>query len=198
MRQDFIFAYGSLLNPRSLKHTLPDIEIETCVPARARHFARTWSVAFPNDGSQGDKSYRFEDGGRPGVVVFVNLEEVPAPEAGANGVLIPVAPDRMDSLAARERRYELEDVSPNIEVYGGFEDHVLSSAAMRVAVFVGRREFTRAEDIGRGVISREYQETIESGVAYWDWRVDGFRTDFKASTVDSRLPVVHLTRVDSR
>ena len=140
---------------------------------------------------------RFEDGGRPGVVVFVNLEEVPAPEAGANGVLIPVAPDRIDRLADRERRYELEDVSPNIEVYAGFEDHV-SSAAMRVAVFVGRREFTRAEDIGRGVISWEYQETIESGVAYWDRRVDGFRTDFKASTVDSRLPVVHLTRVDTR
>ena len=51
--------------------------------------------------------------------------------------------------------------------------------------------------MSRGVIGREYQETIEQGVTYWDRRVSGFRSDFELSTLISpERPVVALERID--
>jgi hypothetical protein len=200
MKRDFVFAYGSLLNPQSLRRTLPDIEFSACVPARAYGFVRTWSVAFPNDGSQLDKSYRDADGRKPDVVLFVNLESAvgsPATAAAANGILVPVTVERIRELANRERRYQLEYISASVEVYPGFESEV--DGESRVAAFVGRTEFTRAEEVERGVISREYKNIIEDGVVYWDERVVGFGLDFAASTiVGSEVPVVPLTRIDHR
>lgn len=197
MKRELVFAYGSLLCPRSLRRTLPDVEIASCIPARASGYVRSWSVAFPNDGSQPDKSYRSDDGSKPDVVLFVDLEtsDGSAARTAANGVLIPMERDRINRLADRERRYEREDVSPAIAVYPAFEDR-MRGFEPRVTAFVGRPEFTRPEDVRRGVVSREYRDSLDEGVAFWDRRVEGFEADFAASTVRRPDRVVDLVRID--
>ncbi len=198
MRKDFVFGYGSLLNPKSLRATLPDIDVRSCIPARARGFVRTWSVAFPNDGSQPDKSYRDAAGGRPRVVLFVNLEQVTAgtaADAGATGVLIPTTADSIEKLSNRERRYQLADLTSRVKVYPGFEDQVRGD--IHVAAFVGTAEFTRPEEVERGVIQREYQEIVKAGFRYWDQQVEVFRRDSEISTVRGpQVPVINLVRRD--
>ena len=67
-------------------------------------------------------------------------------------------------LADRELRYRLEDISTRVEPYPGFESEL--EGEIHVAAFVGRPEYTRPEDVERGVIHREYQEIVERGHLY--------------------------------
>ncbi len=166
----------------------------------ARGYLRRWSVAFPNDGSQADKSYLDQRGKRPGVVLFVNLETHDGEEGmreclGANGILIPVEEDRIQQLAGRELRYTLVEITSSIVLYPEFAGR--AAAPFEVFTFVARPKFTRAHDLKRGVISREYKDTIEAGVQHWDQRAPGFRRDYQRCTIqDPGVEVEQLIRVD--
>ena len=99
---DYVFAYGSLLSPASLARTLPNTRLTDVVGARLTGFVRTFDVAFPNDGSQGDKAYFDPSGGRPSHVLFANVVASSAGEA-VNGVLVPMGPGDIALLVNRER-----------------------------------------------------------------------------------------------
>ncbi len=196
----FVFGYASLLDLTSLARTIPDLSEGACIPSVAKGHLRRWSVAFPNNGSQADKSYFDKDGERPSFVLFVNLErrqgEVGMKECvGANGILIPVAEDTIQRIAGRELRYRLVDITSSIAFYPEFVDR--TGGPFQVFTSAALPKFTRAQDIKRGVISREYKDTIEAGVRHWEQRVPGFLRDYQRSTVqDPGVEVHDLTRVD--
>ena len=184
--QVYVFAYGSLMEPGSLRSTLPSTDIETLVPATLLGHARRWNVAFPNDGSQGDKAYYDEDGRRPPVVLFLNLVKLPAPrpEDAVDGLLVPVDGAALARLRRREGRYRDVDVSASVELHP--ESSVRFKAGRDKALaFVGRGEFTREEEVRRGVIARSYVDTLLRGMEYWDKRYPGFEAGFRSS---ARLP----------
>ena len=124
-----IFAYGSLLNPASLLRTLLDADPASAMPAQLHGYRRSFTVAFPNDGSQTDKAYFDDAGPRPAFVLFADIEptsraaapsvdgslraaaplvDEPLKAGGSgpvNGVLLPVGAAQLDLLIERERRY---------------------------------------------------------------------------------------------
>ncbi len=110
-----------------------------------------------------------------------------------NGVLLPVGAAQLDLLIERERRYCLIDVSNAITAWPG-----LSQPTGRVAAFVGHPRYTAADDVARGVVSREYLATIETGVAHWESEHPGFAEGFRSSTVlPAATKITSLRRVDA-
>lgn len=181
-----VFTYGSLLDPESLRSTLPRVDIGACIPARASGFTRVFDVAFPNDGSQGDKAYFLPGGARPPAVLMCNLRH--APRGSVNGVLIPVDDEALNLLRARELRYDVVDLSHAVTPYPGSWGNLAG-----VLGFVGKPEFLGTD----GVAARTYIDTIHRGAAHWDAHVDGFLPELLAST---QMPeqIVDLERVDRR
>lgn len=185
-----VFGYGSLLEPGSLHRTLPELDPADCVPALAEGLSRVFGVAFPNDGSQADKAYYAADGHRPPRILLCDLR--PAPGRRVNGICLPMGPGELAALRDRERRYTATDITALVTPYPGYP-----APAGRVLAFLGRPEFTAAEDVAQGVLSAAYWDTILAGAAYWQQRVTGFAADFHSSTV---LPAQHriqsVRRVD--
>ena len=191
---DYVFAYGSLLDPQSLRGTLPAVDLQVAHGARLHGYTRRFDVAFPNDGSQGDKAYFDAHGDRPPFVLFANV--VPAAMAMAerpvNGARVRVTRAELSRLVQRERRYRLVDVTADVEVR--LATGAAASGPDRTWVFVGRAEFTSPQAVSAAVASREYLATIDAGVAYWEARQPGFRQGFRASTTWPAR-VVDLRRV---
>lgn len=182
----FVFAYGSLLSPASLRGTLPEVSLDACVPARCAGFTRAFDVAFPNDGSQPDKAYFDDRGERPPFVLFANLAEEDS--AVVNGVCVPVSDRDLDRLRDRERRYALCDVSQSVAGYAG------SRLTGEVLAFLGRPEFRTGDHVSGAAAPHSYVSSMVGGAAFWDRRAPGFHRDFLSSTRPAR--VAPLTRVD--
>jgi hypothetical protein len=187
----YVFSYGSLLDPESLSRTLPEVDLAACVPAVCRDYVRSFSVAFPNDGSEADKAYFDLHGARPDVVLFCDIQ--PAPRQRVNGICLPLDEIALEALRRRELRYDLADVTELTLAYPA--THARLSGP--VVTFMGKSRFTRPGDVDRGVVSADYLETVEGGAAYWDQRYPGFADDYRATTVSpDPSRVVALTRVD--
>ncbi len=186
----YVFIYGSLLSRQSLRATLPGVDSDACLPAQLDGYVRTFDVAFPNDGSQPDKAYFDERGARPEIVLFANLRRVSG-AAPVNGGLVPVRNGELESLIRRERRYELLDVTAGVRLTAG------RIGPDQVVVFVGSPQFSRPERVRRGVVPRDYWETMAAGAAEWERRSPGFLSAFWASThAPAPERVVALRRVD--
>ncbi|MBB6390081.1 hypothetical protein [Microbacterium thalassium] len=185
----YVFAYASLLSPASLAATLPGIDPADCVPAWCGDRERTFSVAFPNDGSEPDKEYRDVSGERPEIVRFCDLP--PAPGSRVNGICIPVDDARLARLRRRELRYDEVAVHADVSAYADgrmFERDVVA--------FVGSARY-RAAPEDPGVVPRSYLDTALTGARHWDAVAPGFLADFHRTTL---MPdpgqVVALTRID--
>lgn len=178
-----VFAYGSLLQPDSLRETLPSADISACVPARCGGMTRAFDVAFPNDGSQPDKAYFDRNGLRPPFVLFANLT---ASAGYANGVCIPVSAADLATLADRERRYAPVDVTGLIDPYPGW-----SLPPGEVLAFLGRPQFRGSA----GVVPASYIRSVLDGGAHWDAVCPGFLQDLH-STIPT-APTAELRRVDA-
>lgn len=183
-----VFVYGSLLSPESLLSTLPEADLAEVRPSRLRGYQRVFDVAFPNDGSQSDKSYFDDNDGRPPFVLFANLAV--RPSAVVNGVVVPVSESQLQRLCDRERRYQLTECSDLV-------DNSSRSEASRVVTFVGAPEFTAPERVDAGVAAKNYVDLMHAGARFWDERHPGFLNDFHMSTrMPSAAPIVPLRRVD--
>lgn len=186
----YVFGYGSLMSSSSAATTIQGLDSSGCIPAHLEGHTRTFDVAFPNDGSQPDKAYVGPDGSRPGVVLFANLRRAAAPTA-TNGVLLPVEEGDLDRLAARERRYEVVDVTDQVRPYETWPE-----PEEPVVAFVGRAEFTALDAVAAGVLDTGYLATIASGVAEWAARCAPFARDFGTSTqLPAAARLVPLQRV---
>jgi len=185
----FVFAYASLLSPGSLRATLPGIDTAEGVPVWCDDWERTFSVAFPNDGSEPDKEYRDADGQRPASVRFCDL--TPDPGSRVNGVCIPVDDAALDRLRRRERRYD------EVAVHAGIRTYADGSMLPReVVAFVGKPRY-RATAREAGVVPAAYLDTALAGARHWDGVAPGFLDDFHRTTVmPASADVVALTRID--
>jgi dephospho-CoA kinase len=179
-----LFAYGSLLSPVSLLSTLPAVDIDDVVPATLVGYRRVFNVAFPNDGSQPDKAYFDEAGGRPPFVLFSNLTS--SPSASVNGVLVPVSDAQLEALCERERRYGLVPVPARTET---------APSPRPALTFVGAESFTAPRDVRAGVVAASYLNLLVDGAQFWEQLHPGFLDEFHAST---QMPAdaVALRRVD--
>lgn len=92
VKQAYIFAYGSLMNPRSLAKTLPGER--AVLRASVQGFRRKMSVPF-------------------GGYAYLNL----VPEAGrvVEGILIPVTEAEFELFSSREEGYDRVDVTPALK-----------------------------------------------------------------------------------
>ena len=185
---EYVFTYGSLLDPGSLLRTLPEVDLETCVPGTCLGFRRSFTVAFPNDGSQSDKAYRDSAGHRPPVVLMADI--VRTDDAKVNGICLPLGPKSIDDLKGRELRYDFVEVEVDLRV-----DRTI--ARQTVKTFVGKAKFIRPEDIARGVVSADYLESALRGAEFWDRRYPGFADEFGLTTdMPDQDLVRKLTRSD--
>ncbi len=193
-----IFAYGSLLHPESARRHIATLNTSSAIRAHLPGYHRSFNVSFPNGGSQPDKAYFDEQGARPAFVLFANIVRGSTPpvgspeDHGANGVLLPVTNEDIIALIKRERRYELADVTAEIRIPSR-----VMQGPLRVCAFIGRPEFTQSDHVARGVVAREYVDTITAGVAYWENRHPGFAPAFRRSTTfPDPHRVMNLRRID--
>ncbi|WES63771.1 hypothetical protein P0L94_15030 [Microbacter sp. GSS18] len=185
----FVFAYASLLHPDSLSATLPGVLLSDCVPVWFEGRERTFSVAFPNAGSEPDKEYRDDAGRRPPAVRFCDL--TPSPGSRVNGVCIPVDDAALMRLRQRERRYDEVVIAAEVRTYADE-----SMFAHEVVAFIGKQRY-RAATRETGVVPAGYLETAVSGARHWDAVAPGFFDHFRRSTVmPAPHEVVPLTRID--
>jgi hypothetical protein len=107
-----LFAYGSLVSPKSAAATLGR-EVEASPPLRLPGWRRRWSTFRDNLASE--KTFaRAEDDSLPRWCLGLNIE--PAPEQpGPNGVLLYVTARELERLDLREMRYDRVDVSADLD-----------------------------------------------------------------------------------
>lgn len=188
----FVLAYGSLMDQRSLELSLAGVRRRDCLPVVCHGYRRAFGVAFPNDGSQRDKAYFDEQGRRPPIVLFCDIQESSS-EAPANGVCIPVDMEELEALKRRELRYRVADVTDRVSPYGDPGRVTID----RVWAFTGRPEFTNPDRVALGVVPRAYMDSCVAGAMSWEHEVPGFTRAFYEST-DLPAPdrVLELRRMD--
>lgn len=183
-----VFAYGSLMDPSSQARTLPPRTGRAAFPARCDGFERVFGVAFPNDGSQGDKEYLASDGRRPPFVLFCDI--IPKAGSSVNGICLRLEQAELDLLGDRERRYRLVRLDGLAVSWDG-------QPLGDVWAFVGLPRFTKPAALSEGVVPAAYLAAVTRGAQHWEQRYPGFLEEFRASTV---LPaaerVTELERVD--
>ena len=189
----FVFVYGSLLWPASLRSTLPSARLDACVPALCRGVVRDFDVAFPNDGTQRDKSYMDAGWRRPRTVLFANLKH--HPRRATNGLCVPVDEHDLRRLRRRELRYDLQELTGTVTPYEG-----CGTVDRPVVAFLGKPAFTDPDRVPGGVVPMAYLRLIESGARHWSGRCPGFLSDYHASTrpprrTESLLRIDHLEEV---
>lgn len=200
----YVFTYGSLLDPTSLRRTLPEARLEDCIPARCSGYRRVFSVAFPNDGSQPDKRYYRGDGSTPPTVLACNIIEAdtPVPEGSTdavepsvpavNGVCLPVTAADVVALKERELRYGFHDVTERVSAY---DPSIVPGRP--IFSFVGEPRFSGPDQILAGVVSKAYVAGVEAGARFWDTHCPGFWDDYVTTTEQPPVDrVEELTRVD--
>lgn len=189
----YVFAFGSLLDPDSLRASVPDADLRWCFPATCAGYTRSLSVAFPNSGAQRDKAYYAEDGSRPPFVLMWDLVATHRARP-VTGICIRLDDAGRAALEARELRYRLCDVTDRIQP----RDPEHGWCGQRVSAFLGRPEFTGSGDVARGLVAQSYLDTTVRGARFWERRSPGFLGDFWNSTQapDPRR-IVALRRVDS-
>jgi Gamma-glutamyl cyclotransferase, AIG2-like len=152
----FVFGYGSL-TARSGHRPTRELKEHGFVADLVR-FRRTWGVAMDNRRDlPGYKYYTAADGSRPQVCVAY-LDITPDDRGAVNGLCMPVEPDKLPQLDARERNYVRVDVS----------DHVDAGGA-RVWAYSGRSDsrarLREARAAGRAVIDAGYRRGVEAAFA---------------------------------
>jgi hypothetical protein len=116
-----LFAYGSLVHPRSFEQTLGRVPAQLHA-RRLGGWRRRWSVL--RDNLTAEKTFaRHPDGELPRWVVGLNIERdaSAAAELAPNGALIKVSEAELERLDLREMRYLRVDVTGQLEDAAGFE-----------------------------------------------------------------------------
>lgn len=173
------------MNPASLRSTLPEANLATCVPALARGFVRCFDVGFPNDGSQPDKRYFDAEGHSPEYVLLGNIRTDSA--YWVNGVCIPVNDSDLEKLIARERRYLLVDISENVTLYMPSSPTGAGGRLGQVMTFIGQPKFildpSEPSRLASAFLSRAYLDSITAGSHFWDERAPEFHHFTMGSTL---------------
>lgn len=109
-----VFAYGSLVDPRSAAQTLGREVVP--IPARLGGGRRRWSQA--RDNLHAEKTFAIKpDGELPAWILGLNWEpdHAASESESPNGALIEVSEAELTALDRRELRYDRIEVAPPLE-----------------------------------------------------------------------------------
>lgn len=149
-----VFAYGSLVDPRSAALTMART-VEP-MPARLGGWRRRWSQA--RDNLRAEKTFAIEPGGAlPPWILGLNLEPAPGtPQAeGPNGALIEVTAAELTALDRRELRYDRIEVAapPHEDRFG------------KVFAYTAKPAHFAPEPPAGAAIVAAYARTVETAFA---------------------------------
>ena len=175
-----VFAYGSLVDPRSASLTLGR-EVSSPLPARLVGWRRSWSVF--RDNRRAEKTFAIEPGGQiPPWIIGLNIE--PDPEAvGPAGVLLEVTEAELERLDLREMRYERADVTAAVRPLEG--DPTAGHPFDRVIGFKACAEHHAPQPPPGAVIIAAYLRTVEAAFAAREMLYA-----FRGTTEQPPVPVV--------
>jgi cation transport regulator ChaC len=147
-----VFAYGSLVDPRSFASTLGREPAEV-IPVRLPGWRRRWSIQ--RDNLTAEKTFaRAGSGELLRWVIGLNLEpdqggDGPAP----NGALIEITEAELERLDLRELRYDRADVTGAVDGGGGFD---------RIVAYTAKPEHYAPEPAEGAVAMAPYLRAIEA------------------------------------
>jgi hypothetical protein len=121
MSRTAVFAYGSLVHPRSIEQTLGR-EPDALIPARLDGWTRRWSLL--RDNLRSEKTFaRKSDGELPRWVVGLNLERAARNDdhLAPNGALIELTGGELERLDVRELRYNRIAVTEQVAARHSFD-----------------------------------------------------------------------------
>jgi cation transport regulator ChaC len=177
--REFVFGYGSLLRPREARGD--------AAPSILRGFRRGWNVAMDNSKDLPGYKYYVDEatGERPAIfVTFLNIWEDEG--ARVNGLVLPVGRDTLTALDDRERNYERQDVTGQLDDdFGG-----------RVWAYVGtpaaRERYETGRAAGTAVASALYERKVRQDFGTFgpDWLAQ-----FDATTDELGVPLRQLKRI---
>jgi hypothetical protein len=174
-----VFAYGSLVDPRSASLTLGR-EVSSPLPARLAGWRRRWSLC--RDNLRSEKTFAIEPGGGiPPKIIALNIETCSETEPGPVGALLGVSEAELDRLDLREVRYERADVTAAAVAIPGEPQHGFD----QVIAFTARPEHHAPDPPPGAVIIGAYLRTVEAAFA-----AAGLLDEFRATTEPPPVPVV--------
>lgn len=101
---NYVFGYGSLINPVSLGHTLGrPVNLNELKPSILLGYQRFWGLAETVYSNMLNK---------PVDAVFLDVKA--RPNCQCNGVIIPVTESEFETLLVRERKYMCVDVTDEL------------------------------------------------------------------------------------
>jgi len=162
---NYVFAYGSLLNRKSLKRTLKNAEEVEITPASLNGYSRDWEVAKSNLALEKNQRLRVrEKNGKivdfAGAIRFANIKKVRS-DASVTGAMFPVSLKDLFELDMREKNYIRVDVTNLIKPYKSTDLHGAKVWAY-VGTF-GAHKRANAPYDKSAVIRDQYYKTIITG-----------------------------------
>jgi hypothetical protein len=156
-----VFAYGSLVSPRSAALTLGR-PLGKAAPARLEGWRRRWSQR--RDNLTCEKTFaRRDDGHRPTWVLGLNLEPSRDPSEAPNGVLIDVDADELARFDLREMRYDRVEVTGQVRAASG---GTASGAGFdRIVSYTAKRDHFAPTPPADAIILASYAREVEAAFA---------------------------------
>lgn len=182
MPRTAVFAYGSLVDPRSASLTLGRQVVP--LPARLEGWQRRWSTF--RDNLRVEKTFALADGTVPPFIVGLNLERRAGSRPSPNGALIEVTRSELERLDIRELRYERVDVTAMIDAEERFD---------RIEAYTAKREHFAPEPPPGGVVIAAYVRALE---AAFEALGPGESAAFRESTEPPQVEVVEATLIGDR
>lgn len=180
-----VFAYGSLVDPRSASLTL-EREVSSPLPARLVGWRRRWSVC--RDNRCAEKTFAIHPGDEvPPWIIGLNIEPDPE-DVGPAGALLEVTETELERLDLREMRYERADVTAAVRPLEG--DPKAGHPFDTVIGFTARSEHHAPKPPPGAVIIAAYLRTVEAAFAAREMLYA-----FRGTTEEPPVPVVEATLV---
>jgi cation transport regulator ChaC len=176
-----VFAYGSLVDPRSAAATLGADRL--AVPARLRGWRRGFTQA--RDNLTCEKTFALADGSLPPFVLGLNVH--PAPGESVNGAVLSLSDAELARLDQRELRYDRVAVEADIEPADACEGQVFA--------YVAKPEHLALVPPPGAVILSSYAAAVERAFAALGERD---LAEYRASVEPLPAPVVDAELIRDR
>jgi hypothetical protein len=179
-----VFAYGTLVSPKSAAGTLG----RPFPPPHAASlpgWRRRWSQV--RDNLAVEKTFaRADDGRLPRHVAGLNIEPATAPEEAPNGALVEVSAAELKRLDLRELRYERAEVTEALPPGHGFE---------LIVAYVAKPEHFAPELPHGSVVLASYLRAVEGA---FDELGPGELERFRSTTPPPPVEVIEPVLVKDR
>jgi hypothetical protein len=179
-----VFAYGSLVSPRSAASTLGR-PFPPPPAASMPGWRRRWSQV--RDNLAVEKTFaRAEDGTVPGHVAALNLEPYDDPGQAPNGALLEVSDAELERLDLRELRYDRVEVTDALAPGHGFA---------QIVAYVAKPAYFVPEPPAGCVVLASYVRAVEQA---FDQLGPGELERFRSSTGPPPVEVIESVLVRDR